>query len=248
MSEIFGRKKLLLIAITAFSIGSVLCAVSTSIEMLVISRAIQGLGGGGLITMVEMIITDLVPKEERARYWTIIALVWTAGTVTGTFPNLPFLSKDPFWAPLSLRMRNGDGTGPGSCINIRIFLINLPICLIAFVGILQFLNVPSHVHIRFADKIRRIDWKGTVIFITSSTLLLFGITVGGTVFKWTSPWVLLSIILGVVGLCIFLLVEAYMANEPMIPLKVFRSRTAVSAYLGVFLHAMVPDVPVLTDM
>jgi len=87
MSEIFGRKKLLLIAITAFSIGSILCAVSTSIEMLVASRAIQGLGGGGLITMVEMIITDLVPKEERAKYWTVIALVWTAGTVTGNFSN-----------------------------------------------------------------------------------------------------------------------------------------------------------------
>ena len=85
------------------------------------------------------------------------------------------------------------------------------------------------------------DWIGILVFMASTTSLLFGITVGGTVYAWTSFRTLLPLVLGAVGLFVFVLVELYIPKEPMVPLKVFLSRTAASAYLGTFLHGMVCD-------
>jgi MFS family permease len=63
--------------------------------MVVVSRAVQGIGGGGLVTMVEVIMTDMVPLEERAIYWSVLALVWTIGTATGIYPLFRFLNVGP---------------------------------------------------------------------------------------------------------------------------------------------------------
>ena len=85
MSEIFGRKNTLLVIIVVFLIGSILCARSVSMVMLVASRALQGVGGGGLITLVEVTITDLVPLAERGAYLGIVGLSWAVGTVIGRY-------------------------------------------------------------------------------------------------------------------------------------------------------------------
>ena len=84
-SEIFGRKNVLLAVIVVFLIGSILCARSTSMEMLVASRTIQGIGGGGLLTLVEVIMTDMIPIAERGAFMGLIALVWATGTAIGKF-------------------------------------------------------------------------------------------------------------------------------------------------------------------
>ena len=76
---------------------------------------------------------------------------------------------------------------------------------------------------------------------------MFGITVGGTVYEWTSFRTLLPLVLGLAGLFVFVIVEAYLPKEPMVPLKVFCSRTAASAYIGTFLHGMVVLVHDLAD-
>lgn len=97
-------------------------------------------------------------------------------------------------------------------------------------------------HVRripFVPKIRRMDWIGIILFMVSTTSLLFGVTVGGTLYQWTSFRTLLPLVLGVVGLFVFVIVEAYLPTEPMVSLKIFCSRTAASAYIGTFLHGMV---------
>ena len=78
-----------------------------------------------------------------------------------------------------------------------------------------------------------------MMFMASTTSILFGITVGGTLYSWTSFRVLLPLVLGAVGLLVFGVFEAFVAKEPMVPLKVFASRTAMSAYFGTFLHGLV---------
>ena len=83
ISEIFGRKQVLLSVITVFLVGSIVSSRSTSLEMLVGGRTVQGIGGGGLVTMVEVIMTDMVPLTERGGYWSILALVWAIGSVVG---------------------------------------------------------------------------------------------------------------------------------------------------------------------
>lgn len=133
---------------------------------------------------------------------------------------------------------NGDGTRSPSIVYVRIFYLNIPICVICFVGTAQFLTLRMD-RIPLAVKVRRIDWIGIVIFMASTTSLLFGITVGGTLYDWNSFRTLLPLILGAFGLASFGVYEWFIPKEPMVPLKVFASRTAISAYLGTFLHGMV---------
>jgi hypothetical protein len=81
--------------------------------------------------------------------------------------------------------------------------------------------------------------------MASTTSLLFGITVGGAIYDWTSFRTLLPLILGAAGLFVFVIIEVYTPTEPMVPLKVFLSRTAASAYIGTFLHGMVRYVLIM---
>jgi MFS family permease len=85
LSEIFGRKYIILSAILIFLGGSIASSRSMSLETLIAGRTLQGIGGGGLVTMVEVVITDMVPLAERGGYFSILALVWTFGSVVGTF-------------------------------------------------------------------------------------------------------------------------------------------------------------------
>lgn len=133
---------------------------------------------------------------------------------------------------------NGDGIIYCKQTYTRIFYLNIPICVICFGGIHQFLTLRVR-RTPFMSKIRRMDWIGIILFMASTTSLLFGITVGGTVYEWTSFRTLLPLVLGWVGLFGFVIIEAYLAKEPMAPLRVFHSRTAASAYIGTFLHGVV---------
>jgi hypothetical protein len=137
-----------------------------------------------------------------------------------------------------LEQDNGDGTRSPSFAYIRIFYLNIPICVLCFIGTAQFLTLRVD-HIPLAVKVRRIDWIGIVVFMASTTSLLFGITVGGTLYDWKSFRTLLPLILGATGLISFGVYEWFIPKEPMVPLKVFASRTAISAYFGTFLHGMV---------
>jgi hypothetical protein len=134
---------------------------------------------------------------------------------------------------------NGDGTStPPEYAHNRIFYLNIPICALCFVGVAQFLTLRK-TNNSFSQKVRRIDWIGVLVFMASTTSLLFGITVGGTIYEWTSFRALVPIILGAVGLLAFGIIEAFLSKDPMMPLRVFASRTALSAYLGIFLHGLV---------
>ena len=97
---------------------------------------------------------------------------------------------------------NGDGIRHCVFSYNRIFYLNVPICVLCFVGIAQFLNLRTD-RIPLALKVHRIDWIGIIIFMSSTTSLLFGITVGGTLYNWNSFRTLLPIILGAIGLVLF---------------------------------------------
>ena len=133
---------------------------------------------------------------------------------------------------------NGDGRLYYELSYNRIFYLNIPICVLCFASTAQFLNLRTD-RIPLALKIRRIDWIGIMAFMSSTTSLLFGITVGGTLYDWDSFKTLLPIILGSVGFVGFGIYEWFIPEEPMVPLKVFASRTAISAYFGTFIHGMV---------
>lgn len=139
---------------------------------------------------------------------------------------------------------NGDGIQSSFLCKDRIFYLNIPVCILCFIGVAQFLNLRTH-HVSLRLKLRRIDWFGILLFMVSTTSFLFGITVGGVVYDWKSSRTLLPVILGAIGLLAFGVFEAYIPKEPMFPLHVFKTRTAIASYVGVFFHALVHSLEVV---
>ena len=119
-----------------------------------------------------------------------------------------------------------------------IFWINLPVCVIAFVGIIYALHLHED-HASFLSKLARIDYLGMSTFVGASTLLLFGLTAGGVMSPWKSATTLAPLILGIAGLGIFVIVEWKYAKQPMMPLRIFNNRTANQGFFGSFIHGSV---------
>ncbi|KAH8811664.1 drug resistance transporter [Xylogone sp. PMI_703] len=221
LSEVFGRKVCLLVALSIFTLGSLLCAVAQDISWLIGARVVQGLGAGGNDALVTIIVADMVSLRERGKYIGLMALVSAVALLAGYVMGAAIASRST-WR--------------------LVFYINLPVCVPALLGILKFLNLqPSSVSLR--ENIKNADWTGMVILTGSLISILFGVTSGGVLYPWASANTLSALIIGVVGTTGFFLYEAFLTRSPMVPLRIFGNRTSLSAYftsfvLGVTLWAM----------
>ncbi|KAK1636046.1 major facilitator superfamily transporter [Colletotrichum phormii] len=217
LSSIFGRKALVYVSAAFFAAGSIVGAVASNFYVVIAGRAIQGVGGGGILALTEVIITDLVPLAVRGQWFSLLSVVWSVGTVTG---------------PLI-------GAGFAQNISWRwIFWINLPIIAIGVVMIFFFLKqakVPGQI----GTKLKRVDWLGSFLFTAGSTSFLFGISTGGVMYEWTSFRCLLPMILGVFVLVAFGIWELKFAQEPMIDKGIFSNWTMVANYIMTVFHGMV---------
>lgn len=197
LGDQYGRKKLFQIAIVIFLIGSALCGVAQNMPQLIGFRALQGLGGGGLMVLSMAIVGDLVPPRERGKYQGLFGAVFGATSVLG--PLLGGL----FTEHLSWRW---------------VFYVNLPIGVVALVVIAAALHIP-------ASRARHtIDYLGTFLIASVATCLVLVASLGGTTWDWGSPQIVGLAVLGVVLGVWFVAVERT-AAEPVIPLKLFRIRT-----------------------
>jgi MFS family permease len=216
-SHIFGRKPMVLVAITFFFIGVMIAAFANNFALLLIGRSLQGVGGGGIIALTEIIVTDLVPLRFRGQWVGIIGGMWSIGSVTGPIIGGVFAQKTTWrW----------------------IFWINLP-----FIGA-GYLMVPLFLKLNFlpssmASKLRRVDWIGSILFIGSMTSFLIPITWGGVMYSWSSWRTLLPLLIGAAGLIAFCLYERYFAPEPVIRLAIFANRTANIAYFNTVIHGLI---------
>ncbi|KAI1951051.1 hypothetical protein LOZ12_002058 [Ophidiomyces ophidiicola] len=217
LSHIFGRKPLILAAIVFFLAGSLVSALSENFTHMLVGRSIQGIGGGGLIALSEIIVTDLVPLRLRGQYFGILSAMWSVGSVTG-----PIL-----------------GGGFAQEVSWRwIFYINLPFIGVGIVFVLLFLKL-NFIPSSLMSKLRRIDYVGSVLFIGSATSFLIPVTWGGVMYSWDSWRTLVPLIVGVVGLIAFSFYETYAATDPMIPITIFANRTAIITYIETILHGLV---------
>lgn len=119
-----------------------------------------------------------------------------------------------------------------------VFWINIPICIPSIVGIVYALHLVRDKS-SFKSKAARVDYLGITVFIAATTLLLYGITTGGTTNPWKSASVLAPLVLGVFGLGIFLLIEWKATKTPMVPLRIFNNRSGNTGFLGSFVHGLV---------
>ncbi|MFH8987070.1 DHA2 family efflux MFS transporter permease subunit [Streptomyces sp. NPDC017940] len=197
LGDQYGRKKLFQTAIVIFLLGSALCGVAQNMPQLIGFRAVQGLGGGGLMVLSMAIVGDLVSPRERGRYQGLFGAVFGATSVLG-----PLLGG-VFTEHLSWRW---------------VFYINLPVGVVALGVIAATLHIP-------ASRARHtIDYLGTFLIAAVAACLVLVASLGGTTWAWGSPRIIGLAVLGVVLAVWFVAVERK-AAEPVIPLKLFRIRT-----------------------
>ncbi|MFH9132661.1 DHA2 family efflux MFS transporter permease subunit [Streptomyces sp. NPDC017524] len=197
LGDQYGRKKLFQTAIVIFLIGSALCGVAQNMPQLIGFRALQGLGGGGLMVLSMAIVGDLVTPRERGKYQGLFGAVFGVTSVLG-----PLLGGF-FTEHLSWRW---------------VFYINLPIGVVALVVIAAVLHIPVR-----REK-HTIDYLGTFLIAAVATALVLVASLGGTTWAWSSPRIIGLAVLAVVLLVAFIAVERR-AAEPVLPLKLFRIRT-----------------------
>ncbi|MFE7645654.1 DHA2 family efflux MFS transporter permease subunit [Streptomyces phaeoluteigriseus] len=197
LGDQYGRKRLFQIAIVIFLIGSALCGMAQNMPQLIGFRALQGLGGGGLMVLSMAIVGDIVPPRERGRYQGLF------GAVFGTTSVLGPLLGGLFTEHLSWRW---------------VFYVNLPLGVVALAVIATVLRIPrkSAKHV--------IDYLGTLLIASVATCLVLVASLGGTTWGWGSPQIVGLAVLGVVLAFVFVAVERR-AAEPVLPLKLFRIRT-----------------------
>ena len=217
LSHILGRKPLLLIALLFFTVGAIVGALAQDFTSLLIGRSIQGIGGGGILSLTEILITDLVPLRERGKWFGFQSLTWALGSVTGPLVGGTF-AQEATWR--------------------WIFWINLPFCGLGFLT-LPFCLRLNHPPGGLASNILRFDWAGAILLTASTTSFLMPVSWGGVMFAWSSFRTLVPLVLGICGLFVFVMYETYVAKTPLIPLRIFCNRTAAVNYIGSLVHGIV---------
>ncbi|KAI0114678.1 MFS general substrate transporter [Hypoxylon sp. NC0597] len=218
LSNIFGRRYVTIAAIIIFLLGSGLSGGAINVGMLIVGRCIQGLGAGALMMLLDLIICDMVPLRDRAKY---VGIVMSSSAVSAA---LGPLIGGAIVQTISWRWT---------------FYINLPIGGLVLIAIILFLKTKYKRSPTWMQALARIDYLGNAIFISSIISLLLGLIMGGQVFPWSSWRIILPIVLGVVGLGLFVFYESTsLCKEPTIPLELFGNRTSASAYAITFLSAM----------
>lgn len=212
LSDLFGRRPLFLIAITVFLVGSLLAGLANSMYELAIFRAIQGLGAGGLMALPLTIMGDILAPRERAKYQGYFLAVFGVSSVIGPLIGGLFSGASQILFITGWRW---------------VFLINIPIGIVALAIVLRFLHIP---HTRRSV---RIDWWGASAVVVA---LVPGLLVAeqGRGWGWDSPAALVCYALTVVGIIAFVLIERRMGDDALIPLKLFRNSTfSMATVLGV---------------
>ncbi|MDA8372497.1 MAG: MDR family MFS transporter [Nocardiopsaceae bacterium] len=224
--DLFGRKVVFQFAIVTFLIGSVLCGIAQDMTQLILFRALQGVGGGGLMIGAQAIIADIVSARERGRYMGLIGAVFGLASVAGPLLGGLFTDKlDWRW----------------------IFYINLPLGAVALATVALVLKLPKP-----SGPKPKLDYAGTVLLAAASVCIVLFTSWGGGQYAWDSP-VIIGLGIGtVVAAAVFVIAERH-ASEPIIPLRLFRDREFVLTALigitvGIAMFSTVSYLPTFLQM
>ncbi|WP_347403423.1 MDR family MFS transporter [Citricoccus muralis] len=227
ISDVFGRRPVILVAIGLFMIGSITGALASSIEVLIVSRVIQGLGGGGLMILSQAAIADVVPARQRGKYMGIMGAAFAVSSVAGPLLG-GWLTEGPGWR--------------------WAFWINLPFGVLAMLAVALFLPAPKKLG---ADR-PRLDYLGMALIAAATTALVLASTWGGSEYEWGSPLIIGLFVAAAVLAVLFVVVESK-AVEPVIPLSFFADRnftltTVAGLITGVAMFGALGYMPTYIQM
>jgi EmrB/QacA subfamily drug resistance transporter len=208
ISDVYGRRPTVYAAILIFLLGSLVSAMAPNMFVLVIGRAIQGAGGGGLFTLTQTVIGDLVPPRERARYAAWISGTWAVASIAGPLLGGTF-AEHLHWS--------------------LIFWINIPLGLLA----MTIINNPLK-KLPIAAKEHRIDGLGALLLVAATALLLLALNWGGSEYPWLSREILGLLAVSAIFWAAFAL-RLTRAAEPLISLEVLSNPIVLAGTLSMFL-------------
>ena len=227
LSDQFGRKPFLLFAIISFMAGSVVGALAEDMTWLIFARALQGLGGGGLMILSQAVIADVIPPRDRGRYMGIIGGVFAFSSVA--WPLIGgWITEGPGWR--------------------WAFWLNLPLAVLAILAVIFLLP-----HRPFRDREKhRVDYLGSLILMSATSALVLATIWGGNQYEWTSPQIIGLLVFSVVAALVFIPVENR-AAEPIMPMYLFKNRNfaltlGASLTLGVAMFGAVEYIPTYLQM
>nr|WP_193608799.1 MDR family MFS transporter [Nocardioides lijunqiniae] len=203
LADLFSKKLLVQSALVIYSVGSLIAAFAPNMGVLIGARAVQGLGVGGLTALVQVVIATMVSPRERGRYSGYIGAVFALATVSG-----PLIGGVIVDSPLGWR----------GC-----FFVGLPVAALAFVVLQRTLHLPvvrREVHV---------DYLGATLIMGGVSILLIWVSLAGQDFDWVSTTTAVMLAAGVAVIALALYVEARVAADPIIPLRLFRDRTTALA-------------------
>ncbi|SPO29804.1 related to Multidrug resistance protein [Ustilago trichophora] len=217
LCEIWGRKAILLTSLFFFLFGSVICGASHSLEMMIVGRVLQGIGDGGIISLAEIVVADLVSLSQRGTYEGILGVVWAGASACGP-PIGGIFSRKNRWRWL--------------------FYLNIPITVLAIIMISCFMNMKAPKS-DVKSKVKNMDWTGNALLILATVGLGLALTWGGARYSWLSPAVLVPLILSIVLFVAFFYLELFKLKNPTVPKELLSNRTAIGAHLTCFAHGVI---------
>ncbi len=219
LSDIYGRRAMIITALSLFIIGSVLCALAPNMTTLIIARGLQGLGGGGILPIVQVVISDIVTPRERGQYQAYFSGVWTAAGIGGPILGGVF-AEHLHWS--------------------MIFWINVPLGIASLA-----LLLPKMGKIPVFHRKRKVDWQGGLLLMASAVVFMLVLTWGGNRYLWLSPTIA-AMIGAALMLALGFVWHARRADEPFLPLPLMGGSVvpygiaagscALGAMLGLTVH------------
>ncbi|KAH8828742.1 major facilitator superfamily domain-containing protein [Flagelloscypha sp. PMI_526] len=216
LADIFGRRSIMLIFLALFALGSALAGSAQSMTWLIGARTVQGMGSGGMFTLADIIISDLVPLSERGLYQGLFHVTWAFASVIGPLIG-GSLAERASWRWL--------------------FYLNLPLTGIAGAFVFVFLRVrtPSG---SIKSKLAAVDWIGNLIIVAGTAVSNIGLSWAGVRYSWSDVHVLAPLIVGLTLTCIFIVYQRYVPSQPTVPGDLVSNRTSLSGLVGTFVHGI----------
>src|SRR5216684_3509215 len=205
LSDIYGRRGMIITALGLFISGSILCALAPNMTVLILARGLQGLGGGGIMPIVQTVIADVVTPRERGQYQAYFSGVWMAAGIGGPVLGGVF-AEHLHWS--------------------MIFWINVPLGLISLATLLPKMGKIPVFHRR-----RKVDWLGGVLLMASAVVIMLVLTWGGNRYLWLSPTIM-AMVGASAALTLAFVWHAGTAKEPFLPLSLMGGTVAPYALAG----------------